>query len=240
MKSSGRMTLATAWVALLAACTSNAPTRPAAPTESARQAVPAADYTWNEAEAAKLRALLAAGDPARGQQAFVSCRGCHRAQALGRPDGSYPRLAGQHGTVLVKQLTDVQAGRRANPKMLPFADHGVLDTRDIGDVASYLARLPVPPDNGKGPGTDLAAGQAQYDKLCASCHGKQGEGDAARFYPRVSGQHFKYLLREIVDIRDGKRANADPKMVEVTRGLADPTLASLADYMSRLPVEPAR
>jgi cytochrome c553 len=235
----GRVALAAVLVALGAACTSSAPTRSEPPAQAATPAANAA-YVWNAAEADKLRAMLASGDPARGEQAFMSCRGCHRAQALGRPDGSYPRLAGQHGTVLVKQLTDVQAGRRANEKMLPFADHGVLDTRDIGDVATYLTRLPVPPDNGKGPGTDLATGQAQYDKLCASCHGPRGEGDAAMFYPRVSGQHFKYLLRETVDIRDGKRKNADPRMVEVTRGLPDPMLTSIADYMSRLPVGPAR
>jgi hypothetical protein len=29
-------------------------------------------------------------------------------------------------------------------------------------------------------------------------------------------------------------------MVEVTRGLPDPVLTSIADYMSRLPVGPAR
>lgn len=229
-----RAILAAVLVALGAACTSSAPTR-SAPLAAP---VPNPGYVWNEAEADKLRAMLNKGDPTRGEQAFMSCRGCHRAQALGRPDGSYPRLAGQHGTVLVKQLTDVQAGRRANEKMLPFSDHGVLTAGDIADVASYLTRLPVPPDNGKGPGTDVASGQAQYDKLCATCHGARGEGDGARFYPRVSGQHYRYLLREIVDIRDGKRANADPKMVEVTRGLPDPALTAIADYMSRLPVGP--
>jgi len=234
-----RTMLAAVLVGLGAACTSGAPTRSAAPTVAAVPMSSAA-YVWNDAEADKLRAMRVLGDPARGEQAFISCRGCHRAQALGRPDGSYPRLAGQHDTVLIKQLTDMQAGRRANAKMLPFADHGVLDTRDIADIASYLTRLPVPADNGKGPGTDLATGQAQYDQLCASCHGPRGEGDAAKFYPRVSGQHFKYLLREIVDIRDGRRNNGDPRMIEVTRGLPDPVLTSIADYMSRLPVGPAR
>jgi len=33
----------------------------------------------------------------------------------------------------------------------------------------------------------------------------RGEGGANRFYPRVSGQHFKYMPREMIDICDGVR-----------------------------------
>jgi cytochrome c553 len=213
-------------VTLVAACAGTPSPRPAAP--------PDPDYVWNEMQAEKLQALRALGAPARGAVAFEVCQGCHRANALGRPDGSYPRLAGQHDTVLIKQLTDVRAGRRRNDKMLPFANHEVLSPQDIADIASYLTRLPVPPDHGKGPGDDLERGRSDYTLLCATCHGARGEGDAAKFYPRLSGQHFKYLLRESVDIRDGTRANANPRMREATRNLDDRRLAAIADYVSRL------
>ena len=53
----------------------------------------------------------------------------------------------------------------------------------------FLAALPVPPDNGKGPGERLAAAEKTYRADCADCHGAAGEGDGARCYPRVSGQH---------------------------------------------------
>lgn len=206
----------------------------------AKDAADEPEYMWNEMQGEKLQALRAKGDPGRGEITFEVCQGCHRAHALGRPDGSYPRLAGQHDTVLIKQMTDVRAGRRKNEKMLPFIDKHGIGPQDIADIAVYLTRLPVPPNNGKGPGTDLATGEKSYQARCARCHGPGGEGDANKFYPRVSGQHFKYMLREMVDIRDGARLNANPRMVEVVKPFSNADLEAIADYMSRLPVSPAR
>lgn len=197
----------------------------------------APDYVWNAMQGEKLMALRAKGDPVRGAITFEICQGCHRAHALGRPDGSYPRLAGQHDTVLIKQMTDVRAGRRRNDKMLPFVDRHVIGPQDIADIATYLTKLPVPPTQGKGPGQGLEKAAGQYRDLCQDCHGKRGEGDAGQFYPRVSGQHFRYLRRELIDIRDGARRNANPRMVKVVRDLGDADLEALADYMSRLPVD---
>lgn len=191
---------------------------------------------WNDAYAEKTEALGLRGDPVRGEAAFVICQGCHRVGALGRADGSYPRLAGQHATVLIKQLTDVRSGRRGNPKMLPFADHQALTVQDIADIAVYLQALPVPANQGQGPGDALARGGKLYAADCAICHGTQGEGRAASFYPRVSGQHYRYLLREGLMIRDGARRNANPEMVEAIHKYGDDDIAAVADYMSRLPV----
>jgi cytochrome c553 len=198
------------------------------------------EYVWNEMQGEKLQALRAKGDPVRGEITFEICQGCHRVHALGRADGSYPRLAGQHDTVLIKQMTDVRAGRRRNERMLPFVDKHVVSPQDIADIAAFLTRLPVPADNGKGPGTDLPKGAAIYLDQCATCHGRAGEGDANRFYPRVSGQHFKYLLREMIDIRDGARLNANPKMIGVVKHYADSELEAAADFMSRLPLSTPR
>ena len=58
-------------------------------------------------------------------------------------------------------------------------------------------------------------------------------------YPRVSGQHYRYLLRESRMIRDGKRHNAHPEMVSVIRRYTEFDLAAVADFMSHLPVETA-
>ncbi|MDP2751644.1 MAG: c-type cytochrome, partial [Rhodocyclaceae bacterium] len=127
------------------------------------------------------QALSMKGDPVRGEAAFVICQGCHRVGALGRADGSYPRLAGQHLSVLIKQMTDVRSGQRSNPKMLPFADHQVLTVQEIADIATFLQKLPVPPTQGQGPGNDLERGRALYGKDCASCHGSQGQGEGTKF-----------------------------------------------------------
>lgn len=198
-------------------------------------AIATAPGEWNAPYPEKTEALAMKGDIARGETAFVICQGCHRVGALGRADGSYPRLAGQHATVLIKQLSDVRSGRRSNPKMLPFADHQSLSTQDIADIASYLQALPVPADQGQGDGKDLQRGGQLYAADCASCHGARGEGSADKFYPRVSGQHYRYLLRETRMIRDGERRNGNPEMIEAVRKLGDEDLAAVADYMSRLP-----
>ncbi|MEY6431783.1 c-type cytochrome [Thioalkalicoccus limnaeus] len=195
------------------------------------------DYVWNEMRGEMLQALRATGDPIRGEISFDVCAGCHGFGAEGEDDGSYPRLAGQHASVLIKQMTDVRAGRRDNPKMYPFAADHVITTQEVADIAVFLAALPVTPDNGKGPGSDLARGEELYRQDCESCHGAIGQGSGAKFYPRVSGQHYEYLLREARMIRDGERRNANPEMVEVIEDYSDADLAIVSDFMSRLPLE---
>lgn len=191
---------------------------------------------WNAPYPEKTEALAMQGDIARGETAFVICQGCHRVGALGRADGSYPRLAGQHATVLIKQLTDVRSGRRGNPKMLPFADHQALSVQEIADIAAFLQQLPVPADQGQGNGSDLLRGRQLYERDCLTCHGARGEGKAPEFYPRLSGQHYRYLLRENRLIRNGERRNANPEMAQAIRAYSDEELAAVADYISRLPV----
>lgn len=205
----------------------------AADTQPLEEGIEAPDYIWNEMYAEKLQALKARGDGLRGEISFEICQGCHRAKALGRPDGTYPRLAGQHATVLIKQMTDIRAGRRDNDRMYPFVDKHVVGPQEIADISVFLQALPAPPDNGKGDGDALVRGKALYDADCANCHGPQGEGDSDKFYPRVSGQHYRYLLREGVEIRDGRRRNANPKMVKVVKGYSDADLRAVSDYMSR-------
>ncbi|GMV47666.1 MAG: hypothetical protein AMXMBFR66_30640 [Pseudomonadota bacterium] len=61
---------------------------------------------------------------------------------MGRPDRTCPRLAGQHDTVLIRQMTDVRAGRRSSPRMLPVAERHVLTPQEIAELAAYLSRLP--------------------------------------------------------------------------------------------------
>ena len=187
---------------------------------------------WNELKGEKLEALRLKGDPARGAEAFVICQGCHKHGATGTVSGAYPRLAGQHATVLIEQMTDIRSGERKNPKMERFSDEHVLTTQEIADIAAYLQALPITPNLGRGPGTALARGKALYTRDCAICHGDRGEGKAEKFYPLVAGQHFKYLLREARFIRDGKRGNANPDMARVIKSYSDDDLEAVSDYMS--------
>jgi cytochrome c553 len=53
-------------------------------------------------------------------------------------------------------------------------------------------------------------GKAMYEKECAECHMKNGEGDKAKFYPVLAGQHYKYLLRQMTEIREGQTPQRQP------------------------------
>lgn len=193
---------------------------------AAEPALPALD-----AEAAE--ALRIDGDPAAGREAYEICASCHFASGAGRPDGTFPQLAGQHATVLIKQLTDIRSGRRANPVMEPYAAK-ISDAREIADLAAFLESLPIPREHGRGPGADLALGERLYRRDCVACHGAEGQGDAARFYPVLAGQHYDYLLRQLRDIAARRRHNADPRMVQVVRDYKDAELQAVADFASRL------
>jgi cytochrome c553 len=194
-------------------------------------------YVWNAPNDEQMIALAHQGDPQNGEVAYEVCRGCHQADASGRGDAVYPQLAGQHASVLIKQMIDVRAGRRDNPKMHPFVAEWVVSTEEVADIAAYLSALPVPTTNLKGDGTALALGETLYAKDCATCHGEDGEGDAAEFYPRVANQHFSYLDHESKLIRDGGRRNANPEMVKAIKGYSDADIAAVSDYMSRLTPE---
>ncbi len=182
-------------------------------------------------------ALQAKGSPERGKAMFRQCQDCHGADASGRTSGLYPRLSGQHATVLMKQITDMLAGRRINRKMgFYFEDH-VLKSGDIADIAVYLRGLPISTKNGKGPGIgDVAQGKRLYDKDCVKCHGAKGEGNAEKFYPMVAAQHFGYLARQLQYVRDGDRGNSNPDMVKLLKSHYMSTdLEAVAAYMAQLP-----
>lgn len=179
-------------------------------------------------------ALKLKGDAARGRAAFQPCERCHGTDAGGRPDGAYPVLAGQFGPVLIKQMADIRAHKRDNPKMHPYITARSIGVQEMADIGAYLAKLPIPPGNGRGPGSNLAQGAKLYDRNCQDCHGKQGEGDDAEPYPVLAGQHYLYLVRQIREIRDGKRENANRTMRRDLRGYSDADVEAVADHVSRL------
>jgi len=180
------------------------------------------------------RLLNRPGDVAKGKISYEICRGCHKADGAGKSRSGYPQLAGQHPSVLIKQMVDVRAGRRDSPKMHPFIEHDVVANDELADIAAYLHSLPVPADNGKGDGRLLELGRHLYQRDCADCHGRHGEGQGQKFYPRVAGQHYEYLYRETLESRDKGRRNSNPEMVRLLKDYVDSDVAAVSDYMSRL------
>lgn len=144
-------------------------------------------------------------------------------------------IAGQHPTVIIKQLADIRALNRDNPTMYPFAlPQEIGGSQSIADVAAYIAALPMNPEPGYGAGDNLALGAKLYADNCVQCHGENGEGSNEKFYPRIHGQHYAYLLRQYQWIKEGKRRNANPEMVAQIQKFSDEDTAAVLDYVSRL------
>ncbi|MCP3984529.1 MAG: c-type cytochrome [bacterium] len=190
-------------------------------------------YVWNEAKGEKIEALDLVGDTENGEEIFEICSACHLPNGAGRSDGTFPQLAGQHSTVLIKQIADIRGGLRDNPIMYPFAKT-MTDAQELADVCAFIQTLPIPGDNGRGSGEHLDEGKALYEANCVECHGKFGEGSKDKYYPVLAGQHYKYMLRQVTDIRDGRRRNANPDMVKIVKKYTDAELDAVVDYMSRL------
>jgi cytochrome c553 len=205
----------------------------AAQTAPKAQGIESKGYKWNAQAGEKIEALKKKGDPKEGEDTYEVCAACHLPSGAGRSDGTFPQLAGQHTTVLIKQIADIRGGLRDNPIMYPFA-LTMTDPQQLANVAAYISQLPIPHDNGKGPGADLETGKRLFERDCKVCHGDHGQGDAAKFFPVLAGQHYKYLLRQATDIRDGRRRNANPDMVKVIKTYSDKDIDAIVDYMSRL------
>jgi cytochrome c553 len=181
------------------------------------------------------RALELTPNVENGLEIYRSCALCHRPEGWGLANGSVPQIAGQHRSVVIKQLTDIRAGNRDNLLMIPYASvKAIGGAQAVADVAGYIDTLEISIANGKGSGRDLQLGERLYRENCASCHGESGEGDAEKYVPRIQAQHFKYLVRQFKWIRDGKRRNANAEMVTQIQEFGEPETRAVLDYVSRL------
>ena len=171
----------------------------------------------------------------RGKDIYRLCASCHLKNGWGKEDGSFPVIAGQHRNVLIKQLEDIRNKNRDNPTMFPFTEPGSIGgLQGIADVTAYIASLPADPQPGKGKGANIEHGKQLYRQRCQQCHGEQAEGNNAAFFPRLKGQHYAYLLRQLEWIQNGYRKNANPVMIERVKDLSRADMEAVADYLSRL------
>ena len=66
---------------------------------------------------------------------------------------------------------------------------------------------------------------------CATCHGTHGEGGGDGAFPRIAGLPAAYIENQLRAFRDGARAS--PLMSPVVKGLTDPDISTVAEYLTR-------
>jgi cytochrome c553 len=206
--------------------------------EEAKAGINIRRYPANTPRTEKDEALKLKGNWRTGQKYYTAyCEACHLPSGAGNRDGSIAQLAGQHQTVLIKQLADVRSGVRYNPTMYPFA-RKLPSAQAVADVAAYIGTLCFPLDPGKYEGADaarqVAEGKQLYDNKCAKCHQPNGEGSKDALYPVLAGQHYKYLLRQMSDVRDGRRVDVPAEMFDAIKSYDDAQLVAVAAYQASL------
>jgi cytochrome c553 len=203
-------------------------------------ALPGSAYAWlDNPSGEREEAHDLTPDVEHGLEVFEVCSACHLPEGWGTEDGTFPQLAGQHRNVIIKQLADIRALNRDNPTMYPFAlPSEIGGAQSIADVAAYIQKLPMNPKPGLGPwepgSPEYANGEQLFKDNCVRCHGERGEGNNEKYFPRIQGQHYKYMLRQFEWIRDGKRRNANPDMVKQIQDFSDDDMKHVINYVSRI------
>lgn len=184
--------------------------------------------------AALLLAVAACSPPPpgmdRGAELFETCQPCHGADGAGDPSIEAPAIAGLPQWYIEAQLTSFQNGWRGKHaqdlpglRMRPMAV-SLNHDGDIPSVAEYVAALPAPfpPSSLHG---NAGAGAAQYEQVCATCHGQDGRGNEALRAPPIVQLHDWYLVQELQNFRTGARG-AHPEDVWGTTMRANAVLLS--------------
>ncbi len=170
-----------------------------------------------------------------GSRLYAPCVVCHQLNAWGSPDGAIPNLAGQQPRYLERQLALFRSGARVDTAMQVVTAHRTFgNPEDIVALARYLSDLVANPDPVKGSGEHLALGAELYARICAACHGVAGRGAPGNRVPRIAGQHYPYLRRQIEDAAALHKDLAPPEMTGALRAIRPEERDALADYISRL------
>lgn len=173
---------------------------------------------------------IARADPEAGKRKAETCVACHG--PTGNPGNpGYPVLAGQTARYIYMQLKDFQEGRRGHPPITQMA--APLSREDMLDLADYFAAQKPIPSQFKADGQKVEAGRKKSEEvLCTMCH--LGSFSGQNEIPRVAGQQYAYIVKQLEDFRSRKRTNDAGNMTSVARGLSDADIQNLANYIANL------
>jgi cytochrome c553 len=179
--------------------------------------------------AAAIGAPLTSAQPAAPAKAEV-CVECH-GPAGKSAQSQFPILAGQTSRYLYLQLRDYQEGRRNHELMSPKV--AGLTRDEMRELADYFSRQTMPRQSFQPVAEKAKLGKAKADEtLCTMCHlgGFLGQNEI----PRVAGQHYEYIVKQLTDFKTRKRTNDAGNMTSVSRTLSDTDIENLGHYLAGL------
>ncbi|HQY69897.1 MAG TPA: c-type cytochrome [Pseudomonadales bacterium] len=183
--------------------------------------------------------VLAAGNAEGGKALSVACGACHGADGNSLAP-TFPKLAGQHESYLLKQLKDIKSGARSVPTMAGQLD--AMSEQDLADIAAYYAAQAATPGVAKeelvelGESVFRAGIREKGVAACAACHSPTGAGNGPARFPALSGQHADYIAAQLRAFRNDERTNdGDTRIMrDVASRLSDKELDAVSSYASGL------
>jgi len=187
-----------------------------------------------------LSAALAAHAQAQAQQAqaqaqsagavpvkAAACAACHGPEGKSTQP-AVPILAGQTSRYLYLELRDFQEGRRKNDLMTPMV--AGMSRDEMRELSDYFAKQKPPPQTFAADAAKAKLGKAKADEtLCVMCHmtGFSGQNEI----PRVAGQHYEYIVKQLADFKARTRTNDAGNMTSVASTLSAQDIENLAHYL---------
>ena len=184
-----------------------------------------------------------AGNVDAGRSKSQACAGCHGVDGNAAIP-NYPKLAGQHVSYLVKQMSDFKSGKRKDPIMSSQVAN--LQAQDMEDIAAYFNSL-TKSVGAASDATKRELGERIYRggieakavAACMACHSPNGAGNPPAKYPALSGQNEAYTSKTLKDFREGNRGfdekdDAGKTMRAIAKKMSDAEIDAVAHYISGL------
>ena len=169
------------------------------------------------------------------ERALNLCSTCHGPRGISTSP-EFPILAAQRRGYLESQIDAFRKKTRSEKDAHDFmwGIAGNLDEKIISGVAVYYAEQP-PAHARSGDPVLVARGKELFDKgvpergipACMSCHGANAEGMAD--FPRLAGQHEKYLVKQLNYIQSLVRTA--PVMHGIVKELTPIEIQAVAAYV---------